>query len=116
MRLKSSEIEIIKATTKSFLSGLSYTLYLFGSRTDNTKKGGDIDLLLKFNSKSDFESAYERKNLLKFELCHALGDQRVDVVLTTDERTQTDLFLQSIQDDLIQLDHNSVSVNSTADA
>ncbi len=106
MRLRNSEVEIINSTVKRFLKNTPYNLYLFGSRTDDNKKGGDIDLLLKLESKSDFEAVYKIKNLLKFDLCYALGDQRVDLVLTTDERTNADVFLQSIQEDLVQLDIN----------
>jgi uncharacterized protein len=49
MRLNRFQIDTInKLATKHF--GQAATAYLFGSRTDNQKKGGDIDLLIKNNN------------------------------------------------------------------
>jgi len=44
MRLTDNEVKIITETTQSIFGKTS--IYLFGSRLDNTKKGGDIDLFL----------------------------------------------------------------------
>ena len=49
MRLTEHEIKMIKKAFKeSFHDG---KIYLFGSRVDNTKRGGDIDLYIKPNNK-----------------------------------------------------------------
>ena len=48
MRLKDSERAIIISTVKGFDGNPS--VYLFGSRVDNSKKGGDIDLLVMSDS------------------------------------------------------------------
>ena len=42
MRLSPREISIIKTTIEEYFPGAS--VYLFGSRTDPEKRGGDIDL------------------------------------------------------------------------
>ena len=44
MRLKDFEIRAIKEAVRSMDSKAK--VYLFGSRVDDTKKGGDIDLLI----------------------------------------------------------------------
>ncbi|MFZ2632135.1 MAG: nucleotidyltransferase domain-containing protein [Desulfosalsimonadaceae bacterium] len=43
MRLSDSEITIIKAAAKKIF-GLDARIFLFGSRVENSRKGGDIDL------------------------------------------------------------------------
>ena len=44
MRLSEKQIKVLKDKLNSISS--SAKLYLFGSRVDDTKKGGDIDLLV----------------------------------------------------------------------
>ena len=51
MRLKENEIIQIKQSFESvFQTG---KFYLFGSRIDETKKGGDIDLFLEIEDKTN---------------------------------------------------------------
>ena len=81
MRLSNSEIEIIKKTFKDiFKDGKTY---LFGSRVDDTKKGGDIDLYLVPDKK--FEDERERKARFLIKLDEYLGEQKIDVVLAKDK-------------------------------
>ena len=49
MRLVKSDIEIIKRVA-SEVWGDQTPVYLFGSRTDNSQKGGDIDLYIHLNT------------------------------------------------------------------
>lgn len=56
MRLKEKEKEIIKATLLDIF-GIS-KIYLFGSRVDDSKKGGDIDLYIIIEKKNNL---YEKK-------------------------------------------------------
>lgn len=51
MRLTSEQITIIK-NNASYLYGNSSQVYLFGSRTDDNAKGGDIDLFIESNQKT----------------------------------------------------------------
>lgn len=44
MRLQRDEINIIKSTLYETIEDAK--IFLFGSRTDDTKKGGDIDLFV----------------------------------------------------------------------
>ncbi len=73
MRLQKSEVAIIKETIHAF--DPKATVYLFGSRVDDTKKGGDIDLLIE----SDVIGLAEIIKI-KTKLLLRLGDRKVDIV------------------------------------
>lgn len=53
---------------------------LFGSRTDNAKRGGDIDLLVE--SPLPTEEAERAKIRTIADIQLALGDQKIDLVVT----------------------------------
>jgi len=75
MRLKSYERETIKRIAKDFDPGAK--VFLFGSRTDDSAKGGDIDLLI-FTERKTLSD----KLKLKIKLKEKLGDGKIDIVLT----------------------------------
>ena len=52
MRLTETEIHIIKHSATDIF-GSDVAVFLFGSRVDDTKKGGDIDLYIKTNFAND---------------------------------------------------------------
>lgn len=77
MRLKEYEKTAIVNTVKSLDSAAC--VYLFGSRVDDAKKGGDIDLLVMSNRlKSD------DKRALKMKLHELLGEQKIDIIVAAD--------------------------------
>ncbi len=53
-------------------------IYLFGSRVDNSKKGGDIDLYLIPKNLNNL--AYKKIDFLIY-LKKAIGEQKIDVVI-----------------------------------
>ena len=55
----------------------SAEVYLFGSRVDDDKKGGDIDILIKSDLLTN-----DVVNLLEEELFRHIDEQKVDFVLT----------------------------------
>lgn len=73
MRLKEYEIEAIKEAVNKFDKDAQ--VYLFGSRTDNTKRGGDIDILILSNKIKNREV---RK--IRLEIFNSLGEQKIDIV------------------------------------
>ncbi len=80
MRLNKFQIESIRNSVKNNIS--DYELRLFGSRVDDNKKGGDIDLLLLTIEK--IESSKKRKILR--EIKNLIGEQKIDLVnFTFDE-------------------------------
>ena len=60
MRLSRKEIEIILNVAQK-IYGTSVKVYLFGSRTDDSKKGGDIDQL--GDQKIDIIGDHETSNV-----------------------------------------------------
>lgn len=78
MRLKDYERDVILSAVKRLDNNAR--VYLFGSRVDDTKKGGDIDLLVFSNSLNTND-----KRSIKAELYEHLGEQKIDIVLATDD-------------------------------
>jgi predicted nucleotidyltransferase len=77
MRLKKEYIEIIKKAAKNNF-GQNAKVYLFGSRVDDNKKGGDIDLYIETNIK---EKILEHKIKMLVELEKFMGEQKIDIVV-----------------------------------
>ena len=78
MRLEKAEIKVLK----NKLSELSFNakLYLFGSRIDDTKRGGDIDLLVVSDELSKKDLRYLRIEFFKY-----FGEQKIDIILDDGE-------------------------------
>ena len=74
MRLLDKEISLLKNSLASISNEAK--LYLFGSRIDDTKKGGDIDLLVVSDklTKKDLR-------LLRIEFFKEFGEQKIDIIL-----------------------------------
>ena len=75
MRLLSKQHKIIKKYfLKIFKTG---EVYLFGSRVDETKKGGDIDLYMVV---PNLENSMEKKIEFLVAVKREIGEQKIDVV------------------------------------
>jgi predicted nucleotidyltransferase len=77
MRLTSHQQTTIKKLTADIF-GSDARLMLFGSRVDDTKKGGDIDLYVETK---DSEATLDKKIKLLTALNLALGEQKIDLVV-----------------------------------
>jgi hypothetical protein len=78
IRLTDAEVlAICKAFRACFLS--EDHLWLFGSRTNLNKRGGDIDLYIE--TKKDPNEANASKMCFLTQLELALGEQKIDVVI-----------------------------------
>jgi len=80
MRLTESEILSIKEVFQNvFKHG---EIFLFGSRVDDTKKGGDIDLfIIQKNKENNLEKKINFLTLLK----QKIGDQKIDIIISKDK-------------------------------
>jgi predicted nucleotidyltransferase len=77
MRIKEEDILLIKKTAKEYF-GDDVKIYLFGSRTDNNKLGGDIDLYIETGLKKNIE---QKKIKMLGKLQEILGEQKIDIVI-----------------------------------
>ena len=77
MRLTLFEITTIQHSAKNVF-GDAVNIYLFGSRVDDNKKGGDIDLYVIPENK---DNLYEKKIKFLSALDMTLGEQKIDVVI-----------------------------------
>ena len=80
MRLSNYTVDQIKKSFNEIFDEGS--LYLFGSRVDDSLRGGDIDLFIEMKDKSDL---FEKKIKFLARLKRAIGDQRIDVVFNEDD-------------------------------
>lgn len=80
MRLNTKEIHEIKAVAQSVF-GANALVTLFGSRIDDNKKGGDIDLLIKCNKSISRDELYQLKLNFLIQLKKRIGDQKIDVLI-----------------------------------
>jgi len=79
MRLTQKEVEAITLTFQEVFN--SGKIYLFGSRVDNSKKGGDIDLYIQADNR---DNLIEKKFNFLVELKRKIGLQKIDVVISKD--------------------------------
>jgi len=94
MRLTHNEVTLLKEKLASMSS--EARLYLFGSRADDSKRGGDIDLLVVSNKLTKRDLRYLR--LAFFEV---FGEQKLDIVL--DDGSFKDPFRKIISQKVIRL-------------
>ena len=78
MRLDPKIQEIIKEEVTDQL-GSDVVIRLFGSRVDDTQKGGDIDLLIEIHQA--LTNRFEVESKLAARLYIRLGGRKVDVLL-----------------------------------
>ena len=69
---------ICKIFSECFEAGAK--LWVFGSRADLTKRGGDIDLYVE-TSIQPLQTAIEAKNTFHIKLIKSIGDQKIDIVI-----------------------------------
>lgn len=79
MRLNQYEIQSIKDVVYSLDSNAR--IYLFGSRVDDDKRGGDIDLLI-------MSEKLTGRNVRKVRLAlyDRIGEQKIDIIIASDLR------------------------------
>ncbi len=89
MRLTPEQIQIIKETTVRFM-GEKTRIFLFGSRMSDTKRGGDIDLLVE----TDEILPKRVQTLCRLEaaLLMQLGDRKLDIVFKDAQTTVSPIY------------------------
>lgn len=77
VRLEQWEVDAIRTAVGNF--DASASVYLFGSRVDDGKRGGDIDLLIM----SDLLSSHDAGKI-RWRLWELIGEQKIDIVIAKD--------------------------------
>jgi len=86
MRLTSSEAQTIAGLARERF-GSQTRVFLFGSRTDDAARGGDIDLYIE--TTLDTPAALRARMSFAAALFRALGDQKIDIVVKPADRPPT---------------------------
>jgi predicted nucleotidyltransferase len=94
MGLSSAEREFLKNKVKELSNDAK--IYLFGSRADDNKKGGDIDLLIvsKKITKKDVRK-------LRIDFFEKFGEQKIDIVM--DDGSFENVFTKMIFEKAVEL-------------
>jgi uncharacterized protein len=95
MRLTDQEVKAIITAIDTFVMDQMAELYLYGSRIDDNLKGGDIDLLL-ITSAASKQKLQPIKYKILAAITNKIGDQKIDLTITTKEEINQSEFLQNI--------------------
>jgi predicted nucleotidyltransferase len=94
MRLSTNQIEVIRRTVREIF-GMEADVKLFGSRTNDDARGGDIDLLVEMPT---IVVEPERKTLqLVARLQLRLGDQPIDVLVLDPSTPRQPIYEQAVR-------------------
>jgi len=91
VRLSDKQIKIIKNTAREVF-GENAKVYIFGSRANLEKKGGDIDILIITENIID---KFRKKLKFISKLYKNLGEQKIDVIIT--DKPKTDIEKTAIK-------------------
>jgi uncharacterized protein len=91
MRLAKAEITIIKSVAVE-VWGVKTKIYLFGSRTDDSKKGGDIDLYVSLDEEPQPQKIMLQKAEFLAKLDLLLGEQKIDLLVRTKYNKQLSII------------------------
>ena len=70
------KLALVNGARKHFGEGAA--VWLFGSRTDDAKRGGDVDVYIETDIE---ESLFSKKIDLLGDLFDAFGDQKIDILV-----------------------------------
>ncbi len=100
VRLEPSQVLVICQTFRAnFLE--NDHLWLFGSRANLSKRGGDIDLYIE-TTIQPLRKALDAKNKFYIQLIKQLGDQKIDIVIN-DQQGSNKLIYDIAKTEGIQL-------------
>lgn len=95
MRLTQTEQQTFITVLAKYVKP-SAQLRLFGSRIDDTAKGGDVDLLLILPDPQNQHHLLFYKGDILAEIKTVIGEQKIDLIITTQQGIDNSAFLQSI--------------------
>ena len=102
MRLTTAEVADIAAAAKASLPP-GTRVALFGSRTDDTRRGGDIDLLVETATAHTVTEMVRQQIQLLAELYWRLGERKIDLLTTTFGQPDRRAVVANARRDAIEL-------------
>lgn len=96
MRLTQLEIDAFITVISDWIKANNAELRLFGSRADDQKKGGDIDVLLLIHSDALKKDLISHKHVILSEIQTLIGEQKIDLKIALYDEIESDDFLQLI--------------------
>lgn len=102
MRLTEEERHDIAQAALAVLPG-GARVSLFGSRVDDAKRGGDIDLLVEIPGAASADEVVRLRTLLAARLYRHLGERRIDIVLANPDAADERLIVGEARRQAIEL-------------
>ena len=96
MRLTTHQINGIISAIHTYLNQYPVELRLYGSRVHDHLKGGDIDLLLILQTEEQKIAASDVKHKILAEIKKNIGDQKIDLIITSRHSLLQDAFIKMI--------------------
>jgi hypothetical protein len=96
MRLTPKEVNGIVVALSPFIDNFSAELRLYGSRTKDELKGGDIDLLLITEQKEAATALLMQKHKILAAIKHLIGEQHIDLKIIARLAIADDPFVNII--------------------
>ncbi len=82
VRLNDFEINTIKEVIQKYLPDAK--VFVYGSRADDSKRGGDIDLLIYTDQKVELKT----QSSIYWDICEKIGEQKIDMLFTKEDSNE----------------------------
>jgi uncharacterized protein len=102
MRLTPDEKDAITAAAREVLP-MGVRVSLFGSRVDDSRRGGDIDLLIEPSAKLGPAEQIGLCNRLTARLYRLMGERRIDIVLADPGQADDRLIVREARSQAVEL-------------
>lgn len=104
MRLSNAQLFSIRNQVEKLYGEILIDIFLYGSRTRDDLKGGDIDLLIVVKEES-YEKAQSKvyKLLNEIKKSPSIGDRKIDLKVCFPKMLRDDPFLQSLESELVKI-------------
>ena len=77
MRITNEQADFLEKEVLTLMQDAQ--VYLFGSRTDDQKRGGDIDIMVL----SDKRLTWKEKAMIRWHYFEKFGEQKLDIISST---------------------------------
>ncbi len=96
MRLSKNEIDVFVTVLSSYVDKGDGQLFLYGSRTDDALKGGDIDLLVVIRSFAKLKTVNGMRSNILSLFKKSLGERRIDLSVISEDEASADPFYKGV--------------------